>query len=234
MNSVQGNIVVKEEQVIRKESIPMGKIPVFSIDGKLIDSKVLVNPYEYMGVHDGVLQYWSPLFSSMVTIGNSSTFASNIITYIPFLLERDILFTELAVSLNNTGNAKSKINLGIVRTKDNRSPLVGKVIYQSPEITIDTIGDKILSGLSINISAGLYYFAMQHNSKSPIRFRGIPTTQTKPLLYILSLSSPGWIHSATVSKTYQSTLIDDEPLPANFSEATGFSIPVFFFKSIHR
>jgi hypothetical protein len=234
MNSVQGNIVVKEEQAIRKENIPLGKIPVFDQDGKLVDSKVRVNPYEYMGVHDGVQQYWSPLFSSMVTIGNSSSFASNLITYIPFVLERDIVLTELAVSLTNGGNAGSKMNIGIVKSKDNHAPLIGKVMYQSPEIAIDVVNDKIMSGLSVNLSAGLYYFAMQHNSKSTIKFRGIATTQMSPLLYIPALNSTGWIHSAVLSKTYQSTFVDDEPLPVSFSASTGFAVPVFYFKSIHR
>lgn len=234
MNSVQGNIVVKEEQVIRKEPIPAGKIPTFDQDGKLVDSKVLANPYEHIGLFDGTLRYWSPLFSNMVSIGNSSNFSANLITYIPFLLERDIVLNELALSLNNAGNGGSKMNIGIVRTRDNRSPLVGKVMYQSPEIAIDTVGDKILSTLSVALSAGLYYFAMQHNSNSQIRFRGIATTQIKPLLYIPALNSPGWVHSATVSKVYQSTFENDEPIPANFSAGLGFSPPVFFFKSIHR
>ncbi|MFM2394187.1 MAG: hypothetical protein RLZZ546_2169, partial [Bacteroidota bacterium] len=60
MNSVQGNIVVKEEQVIRKESIPSRRIPAFDIDGKLIDGKVILNPYETFGSFDNVTRYWSP------------------------------------------------------------------------------------------------------------------------------------------------------------------------------
>lgn len=233
MNSVQGNIVVKEEQVIRKESIPSRRIPAFDNDGKLIDGKVLLNPYETLGSFDNVTRYWSPIFSSMVSIGNSSNLSSNLITYIPFLLERDLEIIELALSQNMGGSPNSKMVIGIIRTKDNRSPLLGKVAFQSPEINIDNTGDKILSGISIPLIAGLYYFALQHNSNNPIRFRGIATTQMKPLLYLPSLSSPGWVHSATIFKPYQPTFEDDEPIAANFSAGLGFSVPLFFIKSNH-
>jgi hypothetical protein len=234
MNSVQGNIVVKEEAVIKKEPVVMGRIPAFDQDGKLIDGKVLLNPYETFGSFDNVARYWSPIFSSMASIGNSSNLSSNLITYIPFLVERDLEITELALSQNMGGSANSKMLIGIIRTKDNRSPLIGKVAFQSQEISIDNTGDKIVAGISIFLNAGLYYFALQHNSNNPIRFRGITTTQMKPLLYLPSLTSPGWVHSATIFKPYQSTFEDDESIAANFSAGLGFSAPLFFFKSNHR
>lgn len=234
MNSVQGNIVVKEEQVIRKEAIPLGRIPSFDQDGKLIDGKVLLNPYETFGDFDNVTRYWSPIFSSMVSIGNSSNLSGNLITYIPFLIERDLEITELALNQNIGGSPNSKMVIGIIRTKENRSPLIGKVAFQSPEISIDTTGDKIVAGVSIPLNAGLYYFALQHNSSIPIRFRGLATTQMKPLLYLPSLTSPGWVHSATIFKPYQPTFEDDEPIAANFSAGLGFSVPLFFIKSNHN
>lgn len=98
-------------------------------------------------------------------VGNTGNNAqsANTLYFYPVRIERAITLTSLSVSIG-TGTASTNFRLGIYSDVDG---LPSALVSDAGAVSSATSGVKTISGLSVSLSAGIYWFAVLASSSSP-------------------------------------------------------------------
>jgi len=108
---------------------------------------------------------WYTPSTNALAIG-SLTNVPNAIRYSPIIIERDITITQLGISVVTIAGTGNTARVGIYTNNPaNNQPLTRLV--DSNTITLDgATGQRIVSGLSVTLTKGLYWFAYFSNAST--------------------------------------------------------------------
>ena len=104
-------------------------------------------------------------YTPLPTAGQIGSFAnvSNSIRYYPVMIERDITITQLGINVVTISGAGLKCRVGIYSNDaSTTSPLTKQV--DSGEFALDATGAKTVTGLSVVLTKGLYWFCYVSNA----------------------------------------------------------------------
>lgn len=97
--------------------------------------------------------------------GSGFTNIANTIRYVPFFIDQDITVTRLGINVATIGAAASTCRVGIY-TNDSATTQPSTRLVDSGTLALDTTGAKSVTGLSVALTKGLYWFAYFGNSAS--------------------------------------------------------------------
>jgi hypothetical protein len=155
---------------------------------------------------------WYTPSTNALAIGSSLN-VSNSIRYSPFLVERDITITQLGISVVVAATAGSTARVGIYTNNASTNQPLTRLV-DSGTIALDgATGQRIVSGLSVTLTKGLYWFAYFSNANASGSIASIANLNLPDVIGTTSTLNNGLITGYTQSLTYTS-------LPAT---ASGFS-----------
>jgi hypothetical protein len=155
---------------------------------------------------------WYTPSTNALAIGSSLN-VSNSIRYSPFLVERDITITQLGISVVVAATAGSTARVGIYTNNASTNQPLTRLV-DSGTIALDgATGQRIVSGLSVTLTKGLYWFAYFSNANTSGSIASIANLNLPDVIGTTSTLNNGLITGYTQSLTYTS-------LPAT---ASGFS-----------
>ena len=155
---------------------------------------------------------WYTPSTNALAIGSSLN-VSNSIRYSPFIVERDITITQLGISVVAAATAGSTARVGIYTNNASTNQPLTRLV-DSGTIALDgSTGQRIVSGLSITLTKGLYWFAYFSNANASGSIASIANLNLPDVIGTTSTLNNGLITGYTQSLAYTS-------LPAT---ASGFS-----------
>jgi hypothetical protein len=178
------------------------------------------------------LAWWETLQSDLLFTATTSTgIVAGTVTYVPFLVKKPIVITDLSIRQVGAGSAGSVFVIGIYKASATSYPAPGQVVYNSAPISATVANsDKEITGLSLSLPKGLYYLAINTNSTTAITFLGIPESSVLPyILYTPVTNSTRAVSRITNTAVY-SPIFTPNPSGLNWSNSTGFTAPLFRVK----
>lgn len=155
---------------------------------------------------------WYTPSTNALAIGSSLN-VSNSIRYSPFIVERDITITQLGISVVAAATAGSTARVGIYTNNASTNQPLTRLV-DSGTIALDgATGQRIVTGLSVTLTKGLYWFAYFSNANSAGTIASIANLNLPDVIGTTSTLNNGLITGYSQSLTYTS-------LPAT---ASGFS-----------
>ena len=97
--------------------------------------------------------------------GSAFTNVANTIRYVPFYIDQDITVTRMGINVVSAGAASSTCRLGIY-TNDSNTTQPSTRLVDTGTIDLVATGAKSVTGLSVALTKGLYWFAYFGNSAS--------------------------------------------------------------------
>jgi hypothetical protein len=155
---------------------------------------------------------WYTPSNNALAIGSTLNVA-NSIRFSPVIIERDITITQLGIAVVGAATAGSTCRVGIyTNNASTNQPL--SLLVDSNTIALDgTAGQRIVSGLSVSLTRGLYWFAYFSNANTSGTIASIANLNLPDVLGTTGTLQNGLITGYSQSLTYTS-------LPAT---ASGFS-----------
>jgi len=155
---------------------------------------------------------WYTPSTNALAIGSSLNVA-NSIRYSPFIVERDITITQLGISVVTVAGTGNTARVGIYTNNASTNQPLTRLV-DSGTIALDgATGQRIVSGLSVSLTKGLYWFAYFSNANSAGTIASIANLNLPDVIGTTSTLNNGLITGYSQSLTYTS-------LPAT---ASGFS-----------
>jgi hypothetical protein len=155
---------------------------------------------------------WYTPSTNALAIGSSLNVA-NSIRYSPFIVERDITITQLGISVVTVAGTGNTARVGIYTNNASTNQPLTRLV-DSGTIALDgSTGQRIVTGLSVTLTKGLYWFAYFSNANSAGTIASIANLNLPDVIGTTSTLNNGLITGYSQSLTYTS-------LPAT---ASGFS-----------
>jgi len=129
---------------------------------------------------------------------SSGNFSGNILRGIPFVVSVNQSWDRIGLEVTTAGSAGSVIRLGLY-SSSNCIPT--NLIADYETVPADSLGIKVIV-ISQTLTPGLYFFALNHNSTTPMAFRCVPYDQAIPNV----LGSTSTFGAAYVANTITSPL----------------------------
>jgi len=105
--------------------------------------------------------------NGMLPLGNASFGNVNgAIRYVPFLLDNDITITRLGINVNTLGPAASLCRLGIYTNDPTTTQPLTRLLDAGTVALDGSTGQRSITGLSVALTKGLYWFAYFSNAAS--------------------------------------------------------------------
>lgn len=119
----------------------------------------IISPWTYRKTG----RWWTPS-NNALSIG-SLTNAANSIKYQAVIIDRDITITQLGIAVVTIAGAGQTCRIGIY-SNDSTNTLPLTRLVDSGTLALDSTGTKTVTGLSVSLTKGLYWFAYFSNAST--------------------------------------------------------------------
>jgi len=102
--------------------------------------------------------------NNALSIGSLGNLA-NSIRFSPFIVEKDITITQLGIAVVTIGLVGNTCRVGIYSNNASTNQPSSRLV-DSGTLALDSTGQKIVSGLSVTLTKGLYWFAYFSNAST--------------------------------------------------------------------
>ena len=154
--------------------------------------------------------------------GGSSTNSANLIRYYPFIIDQDITISRIGVNAATAGGAGTTIRLGIY-TNNSSTCTPQTRLVDSGTILVDVTGSRTMTGLSVSLTKGLYWFAYFSNATTGTLTACTPSS----VIDVKGLTSIGI--SPTLGLTESLTYGALPTTASAAAEITGTSVLLFYY-----
>ena len=171
---------------------------------------------------------WYTPSTNALQIGSSLNVSNNI-RYSPFIVERDITITQLGISVLVAATAGSTARVGIyTNNASNNQPLTRLV--DSGTIALDGApnSQRIVTGLSITLTKGLYWFAYFSNANASGTIASIANLNLPDVLGTTGTLNNGIVTGYNQSLTYTSLPATASGLTTLSSQASSYCIFYYY------
>jgi len=171
---------------------------------------------------------WYTPSNNALQIGSSLNVSNNI-RYSPFLVERDITITQLGISVVVAATAGSTARVGIYTNNPaNNQPL--NRLVDSGTMALDGLANsqRIISGLSVTLTKGLYWFAYFSNANASGTIASLANLNLPDVLGTTGTLNNGIVTGYNQSLTYTSLPATASGLATLSSQPSSYCIFYFY------